>query len=292
MTFLAHENVLFYFHGRHSQTPAAIYGGDCHKLLARNRCTVRPNPFASELAVANSRLHFGANGELVGRDVDSFLREAHREFWWRILRAEFPCVGAKAAFHEQTYGFAAYSKLASTESTAGLCRDLFEFREHARKIDNYATFIAVFASPLNVSEAEFEDLLWRQLRQLHAADVASWAADVSSEPADSHFSFSFAGRAFYIVGMHAASLRAARRFPWPTLVFNPHEQFERLRADGKWKRMQQTIRAREMALQGSINPMLNDFGERSEARQYSGRAVEEDWIAPFPKLSGKCPFGH
>ncbi|HET9418177.1 MAG TPA: guanitoxin biosynthesis heme-dependent pre-guanitoxin N-hydroxylase GntA [Chthoniobacterales bacterium] len=252
---------------------------------------MRPNPFASDLAVANSCLHFASNGELVGRDADSFLHEAHREFRRRIGRAEFPCVGAKAALHEQTYGFAAYSKLASVESTAGLCRDLFEFRERARKIDNYATLIAVFARPLNLSETYFEDLLWRQLRQLHAADVASWAANVSSDPADSHFSFSFAGRAFYVVGMHAASSRAARRFPWPTLVFNPHEQFERLRADGKWKRMQQTIRAREMALQGSINPMLNDFGERSEARQYSGRAVSDDWVAPFPTRA-KCPLAH
>ena len=36
-----------------------------------------------------------------------------------------------------------------------------------------------------------------------------------------------------------------------------------------------------MQLQGSINPMLSDFGEATEARQYSGRAVEDDWRAPF-----------
>jgi FPC/CPF motif-containing protein YcgG len=76
-------------------------------------------------------------------------------------------------------------------------------------------------------------------------------------------------------------------------VFNPHEQFERLRADGKWKHMQETIRERDVQLQGTINPMLSDFGERSEARQYSGRAVDEDWRAPFPTVSsGKCPFAH
>ncbi|HSP45414.1 MAG TPA: YqcI/YcgG family protein, partial [Chthoniobacterales bacterium] len=74
---------------------------------------------------------------------------------------------------------------------------------------------------------------------------------------------------------------------------NPHEQFERLRADGKWKRMQETIRSRDVELQGSINPMLSDFGEQSEARQYSGRAVEDDWKAPFkPAHSGGCPFHH
>jgi FPC/CPF motif-containing protein YcgG len=93
--------------------------------------------------------------------------------------------------------------------------------------------------------------------------------------------------------MHANSSRDARRFPWPTLIFNPHEQFERLRSDGKWKHMQETIRQRDVQLQGSINPMLSDFGEQSEARQYSGRPVEEDWRAPFKAAgSGKCPFAH
>jgi FPC/CPF motif-containing protein YcgG len=75
-------------------------------------------------------------------------------------------------------------------------------------------------------------------------------------------------------------------------VFNPHEQFERLRADGHWKRMQETIRRRDLELQGSINPMLSDFGEQSEARQYSGRAVEDNWRAPFKAVAGKCPFAH
>jgi FPC/CPF motif-containing protein YcgG len=41
------------------------------------------------------------------------------------------------------------------------------------------------------------------------------------------------------------------------------------------------VREREIALQGSLNPNLADFGERSEARQYSGRAVEDQWRCPF-----------
>jgi FPC/CPF motif-containing protein YcgG len=56
--------------------------------------------------------------------------------------------------------------------------------------------------------------------------------------------------------------------------------------------MQETIRARDLELQGSINPMLSDFGVDSEARQYSGRAVEENWQAPFKAVEGKCPFAH
>jgi FPC/CPF motif-containing protein YcgG len=32
---------------------------------------------------------------------------------------------------------------------------------------------------------------------------------------------------------------------------------------------------------GSINPMLANHGSISSARQYSGRAVETDWVCPF-----------
>jgi FPC/CPF motif-containing protein YcgG len=69
-------------------------------------------------------------------------------------------------------------------------------------------------------------------------------------------------------------------------VFNPHAQFERLRSAGHFERLQRAIRDREMALQGSLNPNLADFGELSEARQYSGRPTESEWRCPFSKKSG------
>ena len=40
-------------------------------------------------------------------------------------------------------------------------------------------------------------------------------------------------------------------------------------------------RARDLALQGSINPNLADFGTAPETRQYSGRKVEAGWKCPF-----------
>src|SRR5690606_216072 len=71
------------------------------------------------------------------------------------------------------------------------------------------------------------------------------------------------------------------RFPWPALVFNSHRQFEQLRADGRYRKMQGVIRERDRALQGDINPNLADFGDISEARQYSGRATEPGWQCPL-----------
>ena len=67
------------------------------------------------------------------------------------------------------------------------------------------------------------------------------------------------------------------------MVFNLHEQFERLRARGKFETMKQIIRAREMTFQGSINPMLKNFGESSEASQYSGRGIFRQLAMPVPR---------
>ena len=65
------------------------------------------------------------------------------------------------------------------------------------------------------------------------------------------------------------------------MVFNLHDQFETLRAEGKYEGMREKILVRDEALAGSRNPMLARHGDASEARQYSGRAVDEAWRCPF-----------
>jgi FPC/CPF motif-containing protein YcgG len=221
-----------------------------------------------------------------------FAAQAEQAFRQLVSGPDFPCLGAKAAFNSNSQTMRVFGELGSAESTNALATALPDF---AKNPGDYASFIAIFEGPRETSEIEFEQLLWRQLRLLHDHDSAgpAWAPNVASDPADPHFSFSFAGQALYVIGMHANSSREARRFPWPVLIFNPHEQFERLRSDGKWKHMQETIRQRDLQLQGSINPMLSDFGQQSEARQYSGRVVDENWRAPFKAASpAKCPFHH
>ena len=77
------------------------------------------------------------------------------------------------------------------------------------------------------------------------------------------------------------SSRLARRFRYPTLVFNPHQQFEELRATAKYDMMKNVVRKRDVAYSGSINPMLQDFGESSEVYQYSGRKYDDTWQCPL-----------
>ena len=145
------------------------------------------------------------------------------------------------------------------------------------------SMIASFRSPEITSELHFEELLWKQLQAIHEIDRQhfSWDQSVSNDPSDGSFSLSVGGRAFFVVGLHPLASRRARRFPRPVLVFNLHEQFDRLRKRGKFEMMKTIIRARDMDYSGSINPMVSDHGDTSEARQYSGRAVPEGWRCPF-----------
>ncbi len=161
--------------------------------------------------------------------------------------------------------------------------------EFPLRCDRFATFIASFDGPVTTTDEEFEPLLWSQLQQLHDLDSNhhSWESSVSADPNDPQFSFSFAERSFFIVGLHAAASRRARRFTWPTLVFNAHAQFEFLREAGGMPRMQTAIRNRERRLQGDVNPMLADHGEASETAQYAGRHVDPAWVLP-PARPAPC----
>lgn len=200
-----------------------------------------------------------------------------------ISDASFPCVGARSALNKDRIRYGHYESLGSEQSALALHRALRNFsREFADPGTQPVSFIATFSSEIT-DELSFERLLWRQLQQLHELDVgkAEWDATVSSDPNDEQFSMSVAGRAFFVVGLHPASSRLARRSPMPSLVFNFHDQFEALKQSGKYATMQKAIRTRDVALQGSVNPVLTRFGEASEARQYSGRAVPAGWVCPF-----------
>lgn len=212
------------------------------------------------------------------RPSEEEVREAFRAF---VDAEDFSCLGARAALHRPHHHIAVYGAMGSPKSTAALARDLRAFAADAGAED-FATFVAVFPESVAMSEVAFEDGLWDQLQCLSATDAASeWDPAVSADPDDPHFSFSFAGTAFFVVGLHPEGSRLARRFVWPALAFNPHAQFERLRANGRYYTLRETIRARELTLQGSLNPNLSDFGERSDARQYAGRAVDDTWRCPF-----------
>jgi len=198
-----------------------------------------------------------------------------------INHPEYPCLGARSVFRQDRATVEVYDELGSRESAATLLADLRRFASGVDLDQGLASFIAMFRGPRIRDEKQFEQLLWQQLRAVHAADDQPWTPDVSADPQDPHFAFSVAGSAYFVVGLHPRASRHARRSAVPTLVFNLHAQFEQLRASGTFPRLRDRIRARDEALQGQVNPMVSDYGQSSEARQYSGREVSPQWRAPF-----------
>ena len=206
----------------------------------------------------------------------------YRDFRNFIIHDEHPCIMAQTVFKMDHVDLHTYTNFGSVAAANAILEDLkvyianYDFDSH-----DFYTFLAVFENEDTTDEQQFEDVLWQQLRYLHEADDQEWDKNVSSNPEDGGFSFSLAGRAFYIVGLHPNSSRKARQSPHTSIAFNLHWQFEKLREMGTYKRVRDTIRQRDIEFEGNINPMLEDYGSHSEARQYSGQKVGTDWKCPF-----------
>ncbi|HYC87403.1 MAG TPA: guanitoxin biosynthesis heme-dependent pre-guanitoxin N-hydroxylase GntA [Chryseosolibacter sp.] len=201
-----------------------------------------------------------------------------------IRNRGFPCVAAKAALSENRIKALVAEHLACTNDDAVILQFLYDFVEVYRSsTELYHSAVIIFKGPGNCGEEMFESMLWQRLQAISDLDAKrhSWDRRVASAASSPDFSFSIREEAFYVIGLHLNSNRKARQFQYPALVFNPHEQFERLRASNKYIPMKQTVRKRDMEFSGSVNPMLADFGESSEVFQYSGVQHDSTWKCPF-----------
>lgn len=233
---------------------------------------------------AREETHEAMTGSARWQTDGGLVRRIDAEFTAFVGDDGFPCLAGKGAVHRGDYTLGVYPALGSWRAAQALANDLGGFVDGIPADGaGLRTFAAVFTGTAPDCELAFEQQLWRQLQRLHECDRAGgdWDPSVSADPEHAQFSFSFGRRALFVIGLHPASSRLARRFQWPTLMFNPRVQFDRLRAEGRFERMRDLVRERDVALQGSMNPNLADFGQSSEARQYSGRRTEADWRCPF-----------
>jgi FPC/CPF motif-containing protein YcgG len=204
----------------------------------------------------------------------------------RFVRdAGFPCVGAKAALARDQIKVVVCHALTSSWDDFRMQDELMNWAHaYAKRPELFRSLVFVFPQRGSFSEAQFERAMWERLQSIAEKDAwrgQSYDHSVSADPGNPHFSLSFGGQAFFVVGLHPRSSRPARRFRHPALVFNLHHQFTRLRETGQYEPMRRRILQRDEALAGSANPMLARHGEVSEARQYSGRAVSSEWRCPF-----------
>lgn len=219
-----------------------------------------------------------------GETPDRADQQAHAALRAHVLDDGYSCVMARSVFNRDAFRMATYGRLGDLASAGMLCHDLYAFSaEFPTPVQGAVSFVACFDGPAFADEEAFEVALWRQLQAVHDVDKRqfAWSTEVQSAPDDPDFSFSVGSRAFFLIGMHPGASRIARRTPMPTIVFNLHEQFVELRANGKFDGVRDKVQTRDEQLQGTVNPMSSDFGARSEAGQYSGRAVGSEWVCPF-----------
>ena len=198
---------------------------------------------------------------------------------------DFPCVGAKAAVNRDGISFVVARDFRSAWDDLRIMPGLLDLAKRYRADPvPFQSLVVLFENGAPSSEQAFETQLWARLQSL--TDKDQWLGQpadprVAHDPEDPHFAMSFGGEAFFVVGLHPKASRPARRFEAPVMVFNLHNQFERLREAGRYEKLRGTILDRDLRLAGTPNPMLAQHGTKSAARQYSGRAVADGWQCPF-----------
>lgn len=200
----------------------------------------------------------------------------HSQFRGAILSSAFPCLGGASAVRREQYWFAMYGALGSSEAGTRCATDLADFvGAFPASKTPVAVFVTVFAGALISSEQAFEKALWEHLRVIYehdpVPDLAPFGPDGEADPG-----FYFAGRDFFIVGLHPAASRWSRRFAWPVLVFNALSHSLALADAGKTTRMRERILERDHLLQGSDNPALAS----PQLAQFSGAAPSPHWQCP------------
>jgi FPC/CPF motif-containing protein YcgG len=218
-----------------------------------------------------------------GSGMSALLKATERALEAFIEDEAFPCLGAKASHAQGRLRCIGARDIAAADDDAHLATSLQAFAQEMDADSLFVSIALLFPESAPMTEKAFEDALWQRMNAIHAIDRAGhgWDRTVSDDPASPRFSMSVGGKAFYVVGLHPGASRPARRFRCPVLVFNLHSQFEHLRADGRYEKLRQAIVARDVAFAGSANPMLAVHGKSSEAKQYSGRRVDADWVCPF-----------
>jgi uncharacterized protein len=219
--------------------------------------------------------------------------EAYIEHYKSFLyRKEYPCIAAKAAVQKQQVRVLVVDHMACPKDDRAILDFMYNFVDEYRSSKEFFHSAAIiFKGPQEVpSEEAFEAMLFQRLQSLADMGLKEYAYDkrVSSDPTSRDFSFSIKEEAFYIIGLHPKSNRAARQFMYPTMVFNPHKQFEDLRKTHQYDKMKKIVRKLDTAYSGSVNPMLQDFGSSPEVFQYSGRKLDQAWQCPL-KINNYLP---
>ncbi len=201
-----------------------------------------------------------------------------------ISSAFFPCVAAKDALLKNNIKIFTAQHITCPADDRKILAFLYGFTDAYRLAEKgFHSAAIIFEQPENLSEDLFDHFMWQRLSSLRKLDAENYQHDprVHNNPSSPHFSFSIKEEAYFILALHANNSRPARQFKYPTLIFNPHAQFEAMKTTTSYEKMKTVVRKKDIALAGSVNPMLTNFGEASEVYQYSGKLYDKKWKCPL-----------
>lgn len=203
-----------------------------------------------------------------------------------IMQKNFPCIAAVQSAVRKEYQIGHYGQMGQGADWRKLRQDLLNFLKQQRESQSkYLTYWAVFEPNDRFQNDEdlFEICFWRELSLISSEEEApqDWGDDNTKDPVDPSFCISLAKEKLFVVGLHPGSSRKGRRFPRPAMIFNAFSQFEKFEAEGTYHAMVNTNRQREMKFQGTVNPMVQKYGDQWEAIQFSGKQNPESWKCPF-----------
>ena len=211
------------------------------------------------------------------------------EFDKFINNKQYPCVADRAAMSRGHVPCLIAGDIKSDKDDERILHFIYDFIARFRNAsESLFSAAVIFEKPESISEEAYETFFWQRLQALWNLDARKfpYSADVSADPRDHHFSFGLGEEAFFVIGLYPNSSRASRRFKYPAIVFNPHVQFDRLRKAGQYEKIKSIVRKRDQHYSGSTNPMLQNFGDSSEAMQYTGRQYGAQWTCPLQMKHG------
>ena len=136
----------------------------------------------------------------------------------------FPCVGAKSALAKGQVEMHVARDIRSAWNDLPIHSALHAFAARYKAAPQlFQSFVVVFEGPTDLDEPAFEAALWARVQSL--TDKDAWRGSpvdprVATATDSPHFSLSFGGEAFFVVGLHPRASRDARRFERPALVHN------------------------------------------------------------------------
>lgn len=214
-------------------------------------------------------------------ETDQTIIKEYKDF---LSTNGFPCVAARESLKKDQIKCMVANHMGCPSDDHTILEFIYNFVDDYRKsLKSFHSAAVIFKGPYIDDEQIFDKFLWSRLTALSELDKQKYAHDsrVNENPESKDYSFSLKAEAFFILGLNPASNRHARQFKYPTLIFNPHAEFEKLRKEDRYNKMKNVVRDRDMVYSGSVNPMLQDFGEASEVFQYSGIRYSTDWKCPL-----------